>query len=219
MSSPLAIETRLSFSTLARDSAAAAEFIALSFAGASLTLPMPTAPASRNVQRVFRNNGACVAWIFVAVWLAMLGCFTYIAIRDGGIPQVGVWAWPILGLFWLFGAAALVWVTGLPLLRLELSADGVLVRERFPWYVQETRYRVRELRLPQLESVVDGDGDAQFHCVLAFADGRRLVVAESPHRPQVEATFLSLQASLAALCRGYADVVEATAVQAPQVVR
>lgn len=180
---------------------------------------MPTAPASRNVQRVFRNNGARVVWIFVAIWLSMLACFTYIAIRDGGIPQVGVWAWPILGLFWLFGAGALAWAAGLPLLRLELSADGVLVRERFLWRVQEKRYRVREVRLPQLESVVDGDGDAQFQCVLVFADGRRLLVAESPHRPQVEATFLTLQASLAALCRGYTDAVAADAVAPRQAAR
>lgn len=167
---------------------------------------MSAHPAIPRVQRVFRNRRAGIVWIFMAVWLAMLACFTYIAIRDGGIAQVGFWTWPILGLFWLFGLAALGWAGSMPLLRLELSAGGVLLRERFLWHVQWRRYRVPQLSPPLLESVLDGDGDTQFRCVLPLADGRRVVIAESPDRIEVEAVCRQLQASLCALCRGYGRV-------------
>src|SRR5688572_26316110 len=70
---------------------------------------------SRAVSREFRNDTAAVVWIMVAVWIAMLACFSYVAWRDGGIPQVGRWAWPLLGLFWLCGVGAAAWAAGMPL--------------------------------------------------------------------------------------------------------
>lgn len=153
--------------------------------------------------RVFHNNAAAAVWIFVAIWLAMLACFTYIAWRDGGIPQVGRWAWPLLGLFWLCGTGAASWAAGLPLIRLELGADGVRVRERYPLRVDEKRYLARDLRRPRVEAKRDSEGDERFDAVLDLPGDRRVVVIESADRESAERRCEQLFASLRSVCRGF----------------
>jgi hypothetical protein len=161
---------------------------------------------SRNsIRRVFRNDKAAVHWIFTAVWIGMLGCFSYIALRDGGIPEVGRWTGPLLGVFWLFGAGVASWAASFSLLRIELSADGVEVRERFPLHARSVRYRSRDLRAPRVERVIDADGDERFDCVLDLPGGRRIVVADSVDRATVQHCGDELLASLRALCRGFND--------------
>jgi hypothetical protein len=164
---------------------------------------MSHASSSSNAPRVFRNHAAAAIWIFVAIWIAMLACFTYLAWRDGGIPQVGQWAWPLLGLFWLCGSGAVVWASSLPLLRVELSAEGVRVRERYPLRVDEKRYASRDLRGPRVEATRDSDGDAYFNAVLDLPGGRRVVVAESADRARIEQRCEELLASLRTVCRGF----------------
>lgn len=159
--------------------------------------------SSNSIRRVFRNDKAAVDWIFAALWIGMLGCFTYIAWRDGGIPQVGRWTWPMLGVFWLFGAGVANWAASFCLLRIELSADGVQVRERFPLHARTVRYRARDLRAPRVERVVDSDGDERFDCVLDLPGERRIVVAGSVDRATVQRCCDELLASLRALCRGF----------------
>jgi len=156
-----------------------------------------------SIRRVFRNDKAVAVWIFVALSIAVLGCFTYLASRDGGIPQIGRWTWPLLGMLWLFGAAAASGTTKLRLLRIELSAEGIEVRERFPLHVRTARYRARDLRAPHVERVVDSDGDERFDCVLDLPGERRVVIAESADRASVQRRCDELLASLRAVCRGF----------------
>lgn len=163
-----------------------------------LRLPSNTSPP-----RIFRNNTAAAVWIIVAVWLAMLACFTYLAWRDGGIPQVGRWAWPLLGLFWLCGIGAATWAASFPLIRLDLSADGVRVRERYPLRIEDKRYLARDLRAPRIETARDNDGDERFDAVLDLPNDRRVVVIESADRESAERRCAELLASLRGVCRGF----------------
>jgi len=156
-----------------------------------------------SIRRVFRNDKAVVAWLFVAASIGVLSCFSYLAWRDGGIPQIGHWTWPLLGMFWLFCAGAASGAANLCLLRIELSADGVQVRERFLLHARSVRYRPRDVRAPRVERVVDSDGDERFDTVLDLADGRRVVVFESANRATVQRCCDELLASLRALCRGF----------------
>ncbi|HSX60881.1 MAG TPA: hypothetical protein VLF18_11830 [Tahibacter sp.] len=158
---------------------------------------------SRAVSREFRNDTAAVVWIMVAVWIAMLACFSYVAWRDGGIPQVGRWAWPLLGLFWLCGVGAAAWAAGMPLVRIELSAEGLRVRERYPLRVDERRYLARDLSSPRIEATRDSDGDERFDAVLDLPGNRRVVVLESSDRASVERRCDELLASLRTVCRGF----------------
>ena len=54
---------------------------------------MPQPPAT-----VVSNNKAIALWIFMAVWLGMLGCFTYIFARDGSPAEVGAFGLPLSAL-------------------------------------------------------------------------------------------------------------------------
>ncbi|WP_313913448.1 hypothetical protein [Tahibacter sp.] len=156
-----------------------------------------------SIRRVFRNDKAVVAWLFVAASIGVLGCFSYLAWRDGGIPQIGRWTWPLLGVFWLFCAGAASGVANLSLLRIELSANGVQVRERFLLNARSARYHSRDLGAPRVERVIDSDGDERFDGVLDLPDGRRVVVFESADRATVQRCCDELLASLRALCRGF----------------
>jgi hypothetical protein len=164
---------------------------------------MPRLPSNAHPPRIFRNNAAAAVWIFVAIWLAMLACFTYIAWRDGGIPQVGRWAWPLLGGFWLCGMGAAIWAAGLPLIRLELGADGVRVRERYPLRIDEKRYLTRDLRRPRIEAMRDSEGDERFNTVLDLPGDRRVVLVEAADRASAEQGCEQLFASLRSVCRGF----------------
>lgn len=155
-------------------------------------------------QREFRNDKAVIVWAFILIWLSFLACFSYLFMRDGGIPQLGPWGLPVMGLFWVFGVASLSWADGLARIRLSLGAEGVLLSERFLFSRRrEQRYYSRDIAAPFVETGKDSEGDICHYCVLAFADGRRLRLVESSDLTQAEAVCARLQASLVAFCRGY----------------
>lgn len=164
---------------------------------------MPTAASTAAPRRVFRNDTALGLWLFVAAWLAMLACFSYLAWRDGGIPQTGRWIWPLLGGFWLAGAGSAAWAARFPLLRLELGADGLHLRERYPLHRQEARYRVRDLAAPRVENARDDDGDARYDCVLDLPGPRRVVLFSSAAADAAQRRCEELLAGLRRHCRGF----------------
>jgi hypothetical protein len=128
----------------------------------------------------------------------MLGCFTYLFARDGSPPEVGVFGLPLLGLFWLAGIGVGAWAFSHPLIRVGVSPQGVVVRERWLWRARERRYAVAALAAPAIVVGMDGDGDPYFKCVLTLPGGEALTVAESHAWPPVEAVQQRLEAALAA---------------------
>jgi len=168
------------------------------YAAHRMTKPVPTTAP----RRVFRNDTALGLWLFVLVWIAMLACFSYIAWRDGGIPQVGPWTWPLLGGFWLAGIGIAAWAAQFPRLRLELNADGVHLRERFPLRVSEARYRTRDLVAPRVDNARD-DGDARYDCVLDLPGPRRVVLLSSADADTARRCCEELLDGLRRHCRGF----------------
>lgn len=154
-------------------------------------------------QRVFRNDKALIGWIFMSVWLGFLACFSYLFLRDGGIPQLGSWGLPVMGFFWVFGLGALSSVAAMARIRLTLGADGVVLRESFLFSRSEQHYRSGAITAPYVSTGKDSDGDPYHYCMVAFADGHRAAVAESGDRAEMDAVCTRLQASLQAYCRGY----------------
>ncbi len=147
---------------------------------------------------VVSNNKAIALWIFMAVWLGMLGCFTYLFVRDGSPPEVGVFGWPLLAFFWLGGLGATGWAFSHPLVRVSVSRRAVVARERWPWRARERRYRAADLAAPDVVAGTDSDGDPYFTCVLRLPGGESLTVAEAHARPEVEEVQQRLAAALAA---------------------
>src|SRR5262249_56892771 len=82
---------------------------------------------------VFRNNQAVAVWVFMVIWLGVLGCFTYIFARDGGFPDVSMFGPLLLGLFWLYGIGFAAWAFMRPRIAVSVAAGGVLAREIWPW--------------------------------------------------------------------------------------
>ena len=147
---------------------------------------------------VVSNNMAIALWIFMAVWLAMLGCFTYLFARDGSPPEVGLFGLPLLGLFWLGGIGAGAWAFSQPLIRVSVSPQGVVARERWLWRVRERRYAAAALAASAIVAGTDSDGDPYFRCVLTLPGGQALTVAEAHARQSVEAVQRRLETAFAA---------------------
>jgi hypothetical protein len=136
---------------------------------------------------VIRNDTAIFLWGFMAAWLTALGCFTYIFLRDGGIPQVGMFDAPLIAAFWLCGLGAAGWALSHPRIRVTVSLRGVVTRERWLWRTRERRYRVSDVAVPEIAAGTDSEGDPYFKCLLTLPDGDALTVAEAHARPTVEA--------------------------------
>jgi hypothetical protein len=156
---------------------------------------MPDRPPPRQ-PTVFRNNTAIFLWGFMAVWLSMLGCFTYIFLRDGGIPQVGMFGPPLIAFFWLCGLGAGGWALSHPLIRVTISPRGIVVRELWLWRVRERRYHLGQVAVPDIVAGTDSEGDPYFKCMLMLPDGDPLPVAEAHVRPKVEAVRQRLLSAL-----------------------
>src|SRR6185312_1248564 len=147
---------------------------------------------------VVSNNMAIALWIFMGVWLAMLGCFTYLFARDGSPPEVGVFGLPLLGFFWLGGLGGGAWAFSHPLIRVSVSPQGVVARERWLWRVRDRRFDAAALAAPAIVVGTDSDDDPYFRCVLTLPGGEALTVAEAHARPTVEIVQQRLAAALAA---------------------
>ena len=147
---------------------------------------------------VFRNNQAVAVWVFMVIWLSVLGCFTYIFARDGGFPDVNMFGPPLLGLFWLYGIGFAAWAFMRPRIAVSVAAGGVLAREIWPWRVWEGRYAAADVFVPDVLAGTDSDGDPYFKCLLRLPDDRVLTVAEGHERTRVEATRRRLLAALEA---------------------
>jgi len=143
-----------------------------------------------------RNNNAGGMWLFMAVWVGMLGCFTYIFARDGSPPEVGVFGLPLLALFWLAALGLAGWALAQPLIRVTVEGRHAVVRERWLWGVREQRYRAAVLAAPELEVGEDSDGDPYFKCRLRLPDGGVLTIAETHDRAFVEDVQQRLAAAL-----------------------
>jgi hypothetical protein len=89
---------------------------------------------SRQTQPIIiRNNAAIAVWVFMAVWMGMLCLFTYIFMRDGGIPDFGLLGPVFFGVFWLGGLGATAWALSQPRIRVTIAGQRVVTRESWLW--------------------------------------------------------------------------------------
>ncbi|UXI70129.1 hypothetical protein [Tahibacter amnicola] len=160
---------------------------------------MDTNGADAPPRSEFRNDKAVFVWGFVATWLAFLLCFTYLFVRERGIPQVGAWGLPILLLFWIAGIGIAVWACAFARICVRVSASGVVVRERFPSRTRELRCHAADLSPPRIAAGRDSEGDPYFQCVLTLPDGREIVMAEGPDHSAVERVRTAYLAAIAGL--------------------
>ena len=143
---------------------------------------------------IFRNNAPVAAWIFVAVWMAMLCWYSYIYIRDFGGELD--WMGPLLLFFWGVGFYQCRQFLRQPRVRVEIDRHSVLTRESFPWSTREDRFAVSALSVSDVIESKDGEGDPYYRCDLKLPGNRGLTIAESGSRPKVDAAREHLLAAL-----------------------
>ena len=93
---------------------------------------------------VFKNNAAVLMWLFMAVWMGMLVYFTNLAVLAPGFPAFVV---ALLALFWVMGLGFTALALWAPLVRVEISQDGVFVRQRAPLWRCDRRFEPKDLSI------------------------------------------------------------------------
>jgi hypothetical protein len=70
------------------------------------------------------------AWGFMALWLGMLGLFSWLLVREGGVRQFSYdIEVALLALFWFGGLAGLAHVSAMPIVRIERDGEALTVTE------------------------------------------------------------------------------------------
>jgi hypothetical protein len=139
---------------------------------------------------VFRNYFAIFLWVFMAIWMTMLAIFTWLAIRDGGIPEMHpMLATTMLAVFWVAGVGFTAAVLQMPCYRLVVEL-GMVEAVRFtPLRRESERHRARSLKLLPIVDGKDSDGDPYFKARVETPTGLQLTIAESNDRSMVEAAL------------------------------
>jgi hypothetical protein len=135
---------------------------------------------------VITNRAALAGWIFMCLWLGMLGVFTYLFWRDGGMHRFShdVEA-AILGVFWIGGLAGSAHLFSFPLIRVERRGDTGAIRRRWLLRRDERRFPVAGLGEVRAEETTDSEGDPLYRCLVALPDGSEIAIRESGHEPTV----------------------------------
>lgn len=124
---------------------------------------------------VYRD--AIIVWIFMAIWLLILGIFTWMFIRDGGFHQ---FAPPlelgIILLFWCFGAAGAVHAFTQPIVTLAIAGDDFIARERWLRTTRASRFPIGPQSRPAIRKTRDSEGDDLFLVEVTLPDGRKIAV-------------------------------------------
>jgi len=142
---------------------------------------------------VFRNYLAIFLWVFMAIWMGMLTLFTWLAIRDGGIPDMHpTSASVLLGVFWLAGIGFTTALLQLPCYRLVVELGSAEALRFTPLHRQIERHRANQLKPLPLVVGTDSDGDPYFQAQVETPTGLRLTIAESSDRSAVEAALTKI---------------------------
>jgi hypothetical protein len=168
-------------------------------------MPTDAAPAAFET----RNRIALFGWGFMAVWLAMLGAFTWILARDGPHPGQAAWLQQVaLVLFWLVGLPAAAHLFAQPCTRLRVTPDGAVTLDRRSLFARETeRFAPGGIHAVMVRADTDSDGDPYWRTLLVAADGRERVIAEGHDE--------AAQAALAGRLRRALGLPEAPAPRPP----
>jgi len=130
---------------------------------------------------VFKNNRAVFVWLFVAAWMAMLVPLTKNSLAAGEASAVLT---ATFGLVWLVSLAFTALASCLPKIRVEISPDGVFVRERALLWKRERRFAAKDLSVSRVVENDDNEG-VSYACSLRLP-GESIVLAQGGSRYNVE---------------------------------
>jgi hypothetical protein len=132
---------------------------------------------------VFKNNAAVLMWLFMAVWMGMLVYFTNLAVLAPGFPAFVV---ALLALFWVMGLGFTALALWAPLVRVEISQDGVFVRQRAPLWRRDRRFEPKDLSISSIVGDTDNEGGGvHYTCSLLLPGKESIVLVQGNARLKV----------------------------------
>lgn len=152
---------------------------------------------------VIRNNSAVFGWVFCALWIGMLGVFTWIFLRDGGFHQFdplteGI----ILGVFYICGFGAFLYFFNISRVEVKIAHGEVIVRERWVFSARVERFPVTQMGIPLVVRDKDSDGDPVFLCKITTPAGRTITLRETHDEAEAEKACDRVTAALRITPRG-----------------
>ena len=142
---------------------------------------------------VFRNNTPIFAWVFMAGCMAMLVYFTSFATNLANTPGIII---GILAICWVVGLAFTALVLWVPIVRVDVTADGVTVLERAILWRRRRQFAASELSMSDITEEVGSEGGHHYHCSVVLPDGESILIAQSGTRSKVAAVRLQLISAL-----------------------
>lgn len=149
------------------------------------------------MQRVSKNHAALFGWVFSASFLLGVTAFTYIAIRDGGVPNTPGWVAVIfLSIFWIGAIFQAYFLLGKPLNTAFLSGPDLVLRRRWPFHKSDYRMAVRDVQTWTPRQTKDSEGDPYFEYILMLPDNKKFVMFEGHSRENIEAKIADFKRAI-----------------------
>ena len=148
-----------------------------------------------------RNRTAVAGWVFMAIWMGMLGLFTWIMARDG--PHLSQPAWVqhgAIAIFWFVGIPVTAQVLAQPVTRFVLRADrSVAIHRRSVLTREVEAFPPGSLAAVECREGKDDEGDPVWRTMIVARDGRERLVREGASREEEEALAERVRATLGLL--------------------
>jgi hypothetical protein len=139
---------------------------------------MPFDPHS-HAPVVFKNNTAVIFWLFMAAWMALLVHFTR-SVESGPDRSAFV------ALFWVMSLGFTALALWAPRVRVEISRDGVFVREWAPLWKRERQFAAKDLSVSSIvESKDSEDGSVHYTCSLLLPGKESIILLQGNARSVV----------------------------------
>ncbi len=109
-------------------------------------------------------------WLFVTVWLGMLGVFTHLYIKEGDLPGTGVWGPYLIAAFWFAGVGVAAYCFSQPIVRVVVQKQQIRVFEIYPFKVIRESLPLDAFTISDVKTRKDSDGDPYFEVTISFKD-------------------------------------------------
>jgi hypothetical protein len=148
-----------------------------------------------------RNRAAVAGWVFMAIWMGMLGIFTWIMARDGPHPSQPAWVQHgAIAIFWFVGIPVTAHLLAQPVTRFVLHADRSAAIHRRSVLTREVEaFPPGSLAAVECRQGKDDEGDPVWSVFIVARDGRECLVREGRLREDEEAAARRLRAGLGLL--------------------
>lgn len=145
-----------------------------------------------------RDRSAVFGWVFMALWLGMLGLMTWVLRRGGPHPsQPADLQYAVFGVFWLVGIPAGLHMLAQPCIRFVVAADGSLtITRRSAFGRNAETFPPGSIARVETRPAKDDEGDPVFRVTVIAADGRERLARQGPDEAAQQVLAARLRTAL-----------------------